>query len=324
MLKRVSYDFVLRAMEPISHLEGTEGNVGIHARAKVRHKGRWVMVPMVSANSARNRIRAAASHAMMEAVGMDSGFSESAMRLLFNGGALAGRGSSGAVSLDEYRMMTDLCPPLALLGGCVGNRIVPGRLSAGELLVMCSEARAYFPEWSQEWLEEHDGWSPAREFLVSTQRVRFDPSLDPSKRLMLSEAEQVRVNDRLAASERAAEKDDAIERADTKSQLMPFTFEAIPRGSHLWWNVSGLVLNELEEDTLSTIVGLFLADAHVGGKINSGHGLVQPVAGRNMEITPAADTSRVTALGKMVGERFRDHVQSRKDALREWLGKVAA
>lgn len=327
-MKKVAYEFIIEAQQPISHTESVMGNEAIIARKKVRKdRGGWAMVPVVSGNAMRNRLRSSAVYALLDAAGLlSASLSEPALRLLFNGGGLSGRGDSGNVKLDEYNRIVDLIPPLALLGGCVGNQIMEGRLHVSDLDVLCEETKRFASDWANDWL---DGTilGSARECVEEVQRVRMDPSSDPGKRLLLTEAEQVRVNGRLMAREAASEADDALARAESKSTLMPYKFERIAQGTLFSWSVTATCYSPLDEDTFATMVAVFLSNAKVGGRSGSGHGQLKPVIGKEMTIKRASDTTDIDmkslATGR-VGDIFRAHVSSRKEQIEELLSKVVA
>ena len=76
----------------------------------------------------RHAAREVSSYAMLRAAGMLEGaLSEAALRLLFAGGMVTGRGDAGVINLDRYRELCALVPPMALFGGCTDNRVQPGK-----------------------------------------------------------------------------------------------------------------------------------------------------------------------------------------------------
>jgi len=319
------YSFVLEAAQPIAHHEGSFGNHAVIMRRRIRQKdGTFVDCPCITADTLRHGMREASAYAFLDAAGLlnDGALSEAALRLLFSGGMVTGRGDAGAVNLDEYRQMCELCPPLALFGGCASNRVIPGRLFVEDAVLLCDESAHYAPEWVSR-----DGLSTQRSHVEEVQRVRMDPMLDPGKRKFLSDGAQVEVNKRLSTSEQAHAKDDAIERDESKSTMLPRTFERVVQGSLFTWGVTAHTYSDLDVDTLHVALGVFLSRPVVGGKRGTGHGQLRVVEARHIDVQRPADSVNVvdpTALGVRTGELFRAHVKERASSIAEFLGRVAA
>lgn len=319
-------EFLLRAETPIAHHEGVFGNHAVVMRRKIRQPdGTFSDVPIVSSDTMRHGLREAGTLAFLDAAGLSGEcLSQSALRLLFSGGMVTGRGDGGAINLDQYRELCELVPPLALLGGCASNRIIPGRLWVDEATLVCDETAGWVPEWARE---HCGGFSLARGHIEEVQRVRMDPLLDPVKRLLLTNAEQVNANKLLRASETANADDDAIDRHANKSTMLPRTFERLAQGSLFSWSLVAELRTDLEEDTLMTMLGVFLARPVVGGKKGTGHGLLRAVAARDIALAkPSERTSALdtTALSGRVGSLFRAHVKERAERIKSFLSSVEA
>ena len=331
-MKQIKFEFVLRADQPIAHHSESFGNQAISARRKVRMPtGDWAHVPVVSGDAMRHGMREASAYVFLDAAGLlaDGGLSEPALRLLFAGGQITG--SSGGVSkLNDYREMCDLVPPLALFGGCAQNRCIPGRLWVDDAVLICSEMEHLLPEWAVKVAThggEH-GLETCRTHVEEVQRVRMDPSLDPGKRNLLTAGAREGVERRMLASENAGELDDAKAKDDAKSTMMPRSFERIAQGSLFYWAVVANTYGALDEDTFAVACAAFLHDARVGGKRGTGHGLLTPVTGRNVQMarpSERAETISSEALSTMrVGTLFQTHVRERADKISAFLKEVAA
>lgn len=328
-MKIKTYEFVLEAYQPIAHHSETFGNEAVAMRRKVRQSdGSWAMVPIVTGDTMRHGLREAAAYAFLDAAGLldEGNLTESALRLLFSGGMMTGRGDAGTIKLDDFRQMVELCPPLALLGGCAGNRVIPGRLQVDDAQLICSETERFMPAWLKGWLGERE-LDTCRASIEEVQRVRMDPTLDPGKVKLLADGEQVRVAGRLGAGEKAHAEDDAIARDESKSSMMPRKFERLAQGSQFHWSVTATCYSDLDEDTLHTMMGVFLSRAYVGGKRGTGHGLLVPIEGRDVAVRRPSDTSNVDvkalSTGK-VGDLFREHVSARREQIKDWLNRVDA
>lgn len=329
MMDQKRYEFLLEGREPISHAQENIGNASVIMRQKVRRPdGTFAHVPIITGDTMRHGLREAASYALLECAGLlGENLSESALRLLFAGGMVTGS-AGGAVKLDEYREMVDLIPPLALLGGCAQNRVIPGRLQVSTAVLVCEETWPSLPPWVQEWLAERQAYvASARAHVEHVQRVRMDPTLDPAKRKLLTVGEQARVEGRLLASETAAETDDAVGRDRTKSTMMPFSYERVVQGSLFYWTVTGTTYGELDEDSLLVMLGTFLRLARVGGKRGTGHGLLVPVVAQQIGLARYSErmnTLELTGPDQRIGEMFKRHVADRAPRIKEFLERVAA
>jgi CRISPR type IV-associated protein Csf2 len=327
MLDILVFEVLLEAITPIAHHEGSFGNHAVIFRRKIRQPdGSWASVAFITGDTIRHKLREAAAWAFLDAAGMlaDGTLSDSALRLLFNGGMVSGNGDGGAVKLDAYREMVDLVPPLGLLGGCAGNRVIPGRLTVDDALLVCSESAAFVPEWIRN---ECGTLDSVRAHIETAQRVRMDSTLDPSKARLLGEGSAAKVKGRLRKSEEAAATGDAIATQDAKSSMMPRTFEAVAAGSRFSWRVEARCTSPLEVDTFHTMLAAFLSNATVGGKAGTGHGRIRAIKGSQLVINrPSERLNAVDLLapGQGIGTQFRAHVKERSAKAQEFLKSVDA
>lgn len=330
-MERLRYEFVLEAAQPIAHHAESIGNEAILMRRRLRYRGGWAEVPVITGDTMRHGLREAAAYALLDAAGLlDEGaaaLSEAALRLLFAGGMVTGS-SGGAVKLTEYWQLCDLIPPLALLGGCVSNRVVPGRLVVEDATLVCDEAERYLPPWVVAYAREQLGdLGSGRACVEEVQRTRMDPTLDPGKRRLLAADAAKAVQGRLLASEEAASAENPAAKEEAKSSLMPRRFERVAQGALFSWCVEATIYTELERDTFHVMCAAFLARARVGGKRGTGHGHLRPVTARSVGIRrPAEDLDVLDpgALAPKIGQLFRAHVAERRGALKAALDEVVA
>lgn len=119
--------------------------------------------------------------------------------------------------------------------------------------------------------------------------------------------------------------------------MMPFRYERMVQGSVLFWAVEATCHTDLEMDTLDTMVWTAMANARVGGKRGTGHGLLKPVAlqeiRNNRPFGPVRVSMRLLGDARTEvriedrpppGEMFRAHVAARATKVREFLQKVNA
>jgi len=326
-LKR--YECVLEAALPIAHHEETIGNEAVIMRRKLRHNGGWAHVPIITGDTMRHGMREAAAYALLEAAELlgEEKLSEAALRLLFAGGMVTGRGSAGTINLDRYRELCELVPSMTLFGGCSDNRVIPGQLVVEDATLICEESVRYVPSWALAFAAEHFGeLDTCRAHVEEVQRTRMDPTLSPQKRRLLPVGDQVEINRRLTASEQASAEGDAVGREREKSSMMPRRFERVAQGSCFSWACEATVYDDLQFDTFQVAMAAFLTNARVGGKRGTGHGLLRVVAGQDVRFVTTAELTPVdvTALAEQVGSLFRSHVAKRKDRIAEFLRSVNA
>lgn len=333
MMENKRYEFVIEANQPIAHHAETIGNQAIVMREDIRQKGGgFAAVPIVTGDTMRHGLREAAAYAFLDAAGMleSPSLSEAALRLLFAGGMVTGKGDAGTISLDVYREMTELIPSLKLLGGCTSSRVVPGQLIVDPALLICAETEhviAKSSPWVLEWMKANgEGLESCRAHIAEETRVRMDPTLVPEKRLLMSGDAQVGVNARLTSGETAHDAADPLAKEQAKSSMLPRTAEVVKRGSLFWWSFEARVYSPLEVDTLHVMASAFLANMRVGGKRATGHGGMVPVAWRGVTMPELSRPSEAmtAGFGPKVGDVFRDHVASRRDRIRTLLATVDA
>lgn len=328
-MEQKRFEFVLRAQGPIAHAQETFGNTQTIMRSGiVQPDGSRVNVPIVTGDTMRHGLREAAAWLLLETAGLTGEkLTESALRLLFAGGMITGS-SGGAVNLQEYRRLVELIPSLALLGGCAQNRVMPGRLTVDQAVLICEETLPFLPPWVTAYLVE-TGYAAdsCRTHVENVQRVRMDPLLDPGKRLLLTPGERAAVEGRLLASEDASASGDAVAVRETKSTMMPFTYERVKQGSLFFWGVGVTSYSALDLDTFVSMVSTFLRRAVVGGKKGTGHGWLFPVKAQDVILANFQERSESLNLvgpDQVSGAIFRKHVQERAADIAELLGRIAA
>lgn len=333
-MKTLCYEFILEAATATAHHSETFGNTSIFMTKKMRRRGGgFCNIPIVTADTLRHVMRETSSLTLLDLVGLgENALSESAMRLLFNGGMVTGRGDASSVSLDAYRKMVDLVPTLGLFGGCADNRVIPGRLIVGDAILASQDTAHLFPDWVHDFLRaEGEALDPMRGHLTVSTRVRGDSTLDPGMRNLLTAEARAQVEQRLLASENAHHADDAVERAASKSTQLPYSYETLCIGSLFFWRVQATCYSELDEDTFHVALGTALARMEmlgVAGKRGAGnHGCLRVRKAWNVEVLrPSRNIVEFDskALGMRKGTLFQKHVTERAPAIRDYLRGVNA
>lgn len=324
-METTRYEMLLKARTPIAHASETIGNQSLFNRKPVRQPNDDVaLVGYLSGDSIRHQMREAAAYGTLHAAGIldDPQLSEGALRLLWSGGMVTGKGDASVINIERYRELVSLFPPLALFGGCTDNRPLPGQLNVDEGDLVCTEQAHNFPAWLTEWLAEHgERVDSCRAYVEETQRVRMDPTLFPDKVKLLSDHAQANVSGRALMSEAAHESGDAVEKQKSKSTMMPRTHERLIQGSLLWFGVEARTYSPLERDAFEFTLACLLNNFKIGGKQATGHGKLEFVAGARVHFEPTAGKleSIGADLAPRTGEIYRAHVAQRKEELISWL-----
>lgn len=332
MYEKFTITTILEAVTPIAHHSRSFGNSSIVMDEPIiQPDGSIEKVPVVTGDTMRHGMREAAAHAFLDAAGLlgERCLSEAALRLIYSGGQLSGP-SGPSVSIAAYRDMLELLPSLALLGGCVNNRMMHGRMVAGRALLICEQSMPVIrhDQWTSEWLVEDvrgDHELDARSAVDLVQRVRMDPTMHPVHGRMLSEGASEAVAQRMLASEAASDAGDAVAAHAAKSSMMPRKHEVVIAGTRWVWPVTVELLSELDRDTFDLMLMNWLSDMIVGGKKGTGHGHMVPIAmSKRMLLRPTTSTAMALQGQDGVGDHFRQHVHSRRDAIKDFLATVVA
>lgn len=324
----IRYQFLLEAETPIAQAEGVRGNHSMLMMRKCRQPdGTYQQVPIVTADAMRHGLRETGALLCLQAAGLlDSPdgpqLNEAALRLLFTGGMLTGKGDASVVKVARWRELCETLPILGLMGGCVDAMMIPGKIQVGDCRLLCAETRHALPEWTTQ--EDPQPWT---EQVEHCQRVRFDVTRDPVKQKLLSGEARAAAEGKLLAREAAHEGDDAKASAADRGRPMPHSYEAVASGSRWSWEITGTLDTEVEQATLMSTLALFFETWRVGGKRGTGHGKLRPVACKDIRlpsVAPQASDADVTALGGTSISMFRAHMIERKEKLAALLREVDA
>ena len=328
-MKRLCLQFVLEAETPISHAEGVEGNHSLHAMRKQRQPdGSYLSVPIISADTMRHGLRETAAILCLDAAGLltqegGAKLSESALRLLFSGGMLTGRGDAGTIKLDRWREICEVLPVVSLMGGCVDAMMIPGKVQCSDAKLICAETA--HATWS--WAIANQTWAPWSEQMEHCQRVRFDVTRDKHKQFLLSETAQADVHRRLLAKESAHEKADHAAEPEDRGRPMPHSYVAIAAGARLSWEITGANLSDLERSVLLSSLALMFETWRFGGKRGTGHGKLRALSCQDValpSVSPMASEADVAALSGTAIGVVRAHMQAQRDKLSALLATVDA
>jgi hypothetical protein len=323
--KTLEYSFILRAVEPIAHHSGTKGNVSVLNRATVvLRSGELREVAEVSGNTMRSGIRRALADLMLDELGLlrrGSFQSAESVRFIYNGGA--GAGTEGTIKLDEMRALRALLPSVALLGGCIKGGPQEGQTEVHRARLVCCETEDDLQDWQRAELADFQ-IKNATMYEHENQEFRHDETQKPAGRFLLTDAALALVNDRASKRERAGEAEDEAEIEEAKGGMMPYSSQEVIAGSLWTWSVVARVYSEIEEATIRAGLSAFLRRAVVGSGKRVGRGRFVVHAARGFDHLRPAEALRSMTTEELSGPEhevaFLEHIRSRADEARSWLG----
>lgn len=337
----------LTLLSSLSHNGGDKaGTVALLRREDIMQpSGQPESVVVLSGNAIRGRFRDAAMLHMLRELGYGEepatqlatqtqgasrdgdtlGLSLPALHFLFSGGTLTGEGGK-AVSLAAMERWRQLLPLVSLLGGAVGNVILPGKLKVGKALPICRETAHLLPR-----ALPHPRGDPVpiathpqaqTSIYDLTQRELFTrrddaknphywPLLAPEVRGALTEGLQTQ------RARREGGEAQALARG-TAQQMLAYT-ETLKAGTVLYWKLVACDLTPVEFDALLTGLAVFSRLPYLGGKSSVGHGEVAfhlPSWVRiDSRLQPQSE-----AVDAAVGTRYQAHLRTHAAQIREVLG----
>ena len=146
-MNTTSYFAIVTALNHISHIGKTASTGQLFNTESVLYKDRVVEVPFVSGNSMKCVLRRIGMEVMASFLGFDPEVAGNAidnlenpltrnrLTLLWNGGILTTEGGR-SVNIDVAAKLSELIPWLAIVGGCVGNQMIHGRIAVHPLILL--------------------------------------------------------------------------------------------------------------------------------------------------------------------------------------------
>lgn len=326
-METTRYVCVVRAVQAIAHHRGNVGNHQTLMRSAVRLPGGEISdVPEITGNSVRNRLRRSAAICSLDAAGIlgDPQLERGAMKLLFNGGMMTGKGDASVINIDRWRELVTLFPPLAILGGCIDNRVQQGQLNVDAAKLICEENMHSLSQWTKQWLQDNnEGVRESAYSIEKVQRVHMDPETQPENLKLLSDGARMQVVNKHLLQAKAHDDGNAIEASKSKSDMLPYTFERLIRGSLFQLSFLLRSYSDLEKDAFEYAYNCLLNNLRLGGKQSTEHGEMEFLAGARVnfrQYTGDLDTETKAS----TGELFRSHITAHKEQLVDWLRREIA
>lgn len=155
---RYDVSIALQTLSPLAHGSDTKaGNATLFRRRQVMlPSGVIIDLPYYAGNALRGQMRDLLADDLLQQLDLPRDRSKPALALwffhtLYAGGVLdesgakltakidAALGKNGAIRADGIRLFRNMLPGLSLLGAALGNRILSGRISVGDLRPCCRE-----------------------------------------------------------------------------------------------------------------------------------------------------------------------------------------
>lgn len=252
-MKTYILEGIATALSSISHNGGEKNGVVTQLRREkfVQPDGSVVEVPVISGNSIRGKIRdLAAIDILTKNTGLKIKVDADSFNLLFTGGSLESTGDSG-INIEKVRQMRKDMPMLSVLGGSVGNVILPGKVDIGKLIPISLETLHLIPEKFHGKEEIKSIW----EYCQVEMNTRTDDAKNENYREFLTD------------EAKAGEK--------IKSQMM-YHIETLSAGVRFYWKVCLRDTTDIETGAfLSTLNKWQQQASQVGGNGRVGHGALK-------------------------------------------------
>lgn len=188
--------------------------------------------------------------------------------LIFGGGALGG---DQKIDIDQGRRMRSVLPLLSVLGGGVGNQILPGKLRMGDMWPICEETQHMLPKALRD--ASASSW---RKLTFEQTMTRRDDSKDDNQRAYLLEASApaklIEAPDGKAVG--AKKPKGAKGGDDAPAQQMIYSTEMLAAGSRLYQRIDLVMATEVEVGALVSALHEFSKTPYIGGMSRAGCGLV--------------------------------------------------
>lgn len=253
-MKTYILEGIVTALSSITHNGGERNGIVIQLRREkfVQPTGKAVEVPVISGNSVRGIFRDISAKEILQTpegnlVAVDA----ASFNFLFSGGSLESTGGND-LKIDKIRQLRKDIPMVSVLGGSVGNVILPGKVNIGKLIPICKETAHLIPEKYHGEGELRTVW----EYCQEEMYTRKDDSKDENLREYMNE------------EARAGE-------GKKKLQMMYHT-ETLAAGTRFFWRICLMDTTDKETGAfLHTMQKWTELSSQIGGNGRVGHGAVR-------------------------------------------------
>lgn len=335
-MNNITYYMKVTAIEPISHI-GESAGIGslFNQEEIIMPGGRKTRVPCITGAAGKGILRRVGMEVMLALLGLDpekanylshdqaNPLTQHKLEVLFNGSILTSVGERG-VKVDVGAQLAELIPWFAMVGGCLGNQMLKGRMAVDNLILICQEN-----EWRLKMIDQdikqvtgtdglevmptHDLLS-AREHLSMYKRSHKDDFKGGSVLRFLPPGKREQIL--LLQAENQKEREGAGWQDEEAGQHVQMRYEVqgIKAGSQFFWSITGMDWTDLMHDAFQTTLAFFLSRPYLGGMSARGFGRVHlEFLGANV-VEPAQGRLE-TALAPKPGDLYRNHLDQRRDEI---------
>jgi len=289
---RIFGEFTTRS--PLSHIGETLSTTTYLVEEPVMQPGGGIEpVFCYNGNAWRGQLRDLAASYMLDKLGCT--VSLEAFHLLFSGGRIGGDQS---VDINQARQMRRVVPMVGLLGGGVGNQIMPGKLRVSNSYPVCMEA---LPVLRDDY--HHDALKCSYRQLTTEKSYT---RMDDSKNDKLTDELISAVDAPLLEGPKKGKKKEG-----EASTQMRMTSELLIPGVKLAHEIDCLDVTDVELGALVSALHSFAKSPYIGGQGNRGHGLVSYTS-RIMDMETGEEFGFVKLDG--ASPRLSEQAQQAKDA----------
>lgn len=260
---RLTGTFTTRS--PLSHIGETISTTAYLVQDPIlQPDGGIAEVFCYSGNAWRGQLRDLAATYLLERLGVRVPLDP--FHLLFSGGRIGG---DQTIDIAQARAYRQAIPPLAILGGGVGNQILPGKVRVSNAYPVCREAIPVLPGRYRDdaLLTTYATLTFEKEF------SRKDDSKDERLRPYLAGADGApTVRQALLMGDAPTEP--AAPKRDGPADQMRMRVELLVPGVHLYTEIDCLDVTDVELGALVSALHLFARSPYIGGQANKGHGRV--------------------------------------------------
>lgn len=251
----VKIEGLFTLMAPLSHIgESISTNTYLVQEPVLQADGSLSEIFVYQGNAWRGQLRDLMATYMLERIKAQVPLS--AFHFLFSGGRIGG---DIKVDVAAMRDLRQAAPMVALLGGGVGNQILPGKTRVSSSVPVCKEAIPRLPDYL------HD---QARK--ISYRQMTFEQSYSRK-----DDSKDDRLLPHLQSAEMALlEGSTAKRKEDGPSDQMRMTAELMASGAQMYNTVHLMDVSEKELGCFVSGLAQFALSPHIGGMANKGHGLV--------------------------------------------------
>jgi hypothetical protein len=308
-------------LSPLSHVGETISTTAYLVQDPIiQPDGRVEEVAVYSGNAWRGQLRDLMATYMLAHVGSPT-IGLDAFHLLYAGGSIGGPQTTNLGHARAYRAAI---PMIALLGGGIGNQILPGKLRVSNAYPACWETEAivgalYGPE-ATEVARRTSYTEMTTEKSFSRKDDAKDDRLSGALR---SEAPA------LAQGQLIPAEPEKPRRSEEPATQMRMTVELLIAGVTLLSHIDLLGATEVEMGCLVSGYHAFSQSPHIGGQARMGHGLVRLETslldldtGEIVEpfLSVAGPAARLSERAEMAKDAYDQHLRGMYDAMLEASG----